>query len=328
MSSSLTSVPSQTASTSNRSDVLDSTPLGSFYIAGIGLWGPSFDSLDSYLDVAKEFQQDADPNIELAAPVKPVPKLIPANERRRAPLAVKAAVSVCEQALAMSGLSSNELACVFGSSMGDTDLTDYMCRVLAQDPALLSPTKFHNSVHNAAAGYWTIASDCQQAANSVAAQEFTAGMSLFEAASQARYEEQPVMLALFDTAVSSSYRSLYDLADSFACALVLIPECDSLRELTKSLDQNHSENLKSISKSIDISVQNSAASDSRFSKKKILSNLSAEILPLVNFLYLDSKVDNFSDATDYSELMLALSDQSYLCIRKTKTADSVYTEAR
>ena len=52
------------------------------------------------------------------------------------------------------------LPSVFASTHGDLAITDYMCETLATDPTAVSPTKFHNSVHNAAAGYWTIGAGC------------------------------------------------------------------------------------------------------------------------------------------------------------------------
>ena len=40
---------------------------------------------------------------------------------------------------------------MFTSTHGDLAITDYMCQTLATAPSEISPTKFHNSVHNAAA---------------------------------------------------------------------------------------------------------------------------------------------------------------------------------
>jgi len=119
--------------------------------------------------------------VDGAETVSPKPSVIPANERRRAPLPVKMAVEVSSQALEQSGFESSEVACVFGSGISDTDITDYMCRVLTTDLKQLSPTKFHNSVHNAAAGYWTISTGCMKSANSVAAFNETAAACLVEA---------------------------------------------------------------------------------------------------------------------------------------------------
>ena len=50
-----------------------------------------------------------------------------------------------------------DLAVVFSTAMSDMRTNDYMCRVLVDTPGAVSPTKFHNSVNNAATGYWSIA---------------------------------------------------------------------------------------------------------------------------------------------------------------------------
>ena len=121
-------------------------------LVGIGAWGPGFNDWPTLkqLLLSDSLEQS---NLETSTPK---PEVIPANERRRAPLPVKAAVDVSWQALQQSGIPSDQVACVFGSGLGDTEITDYMCRVLTTPEKQLSPTKFHNSVHNAAAGYWTI----------------------------------------------------------------------------------------------------------------------------------------------------------------------------
>jgi hypothetical protein len=69
--------------------------------------------------------------------------------------------------MAASGRNAADVPCVFASAHGDLSINDYMCGTLASDPTVLSPTKFHNSVHNAAVGYWTIGVGCMAASNSV-----------------------------------------------------------------------------------------------------------------------------------------------------------------
>ncbi len=55
-------------------------------------------------------------------------------------------------AIAGSGRPAADLPCVFVSAHGDLSINDYACSTLATDPSVLSPTRFHNSVHNAAGG--------------------------------------------------------------------------------------------------------------------------------------------------------------------------------
>lgn len=189
-------------------------------ISGIGAWGPGFNSWPELQTLLTEDRLAPDP---VPACVSPKPLIIPANERRRAPLPVRAAVEVSSQALDQSTLPAEGVACVFGSGLGDTEITDYMCRVLITAEKQLSPTKFHNSVHNAAAGYWTISTGCMKSANSIAGYKETAGLALLEGVTLCVLEQEPVLVTLFDTAAHSAYQQIFNCQHSFAAAIVLNP---------------------------------------------------------------------------------------------------------
>lgn len=172
--------------------------------------------------------------------VKLQPELIPPRERRRAPQFVKMAIEVMDQACKMANLAPDDVAVVFSSVMGDMQITDYMCTALAQTPELVSPTRFHNSVHNAAAGFWSITTGAFCPASAVSASEFTSTMALLEACVQVAEEETPVLcvtqevtapLALMDTCPSEA---------PFAAAFLLAPAGFSktpLAELRFELEQ-------------------------------------------------------------------------------------------
>ena len=81
---------------------------------------------------------------------------------------------------------------------GDLSITDYMCTTLSSDPAAISPTRFHNSVHNAAAGYWTIGAGCVQPATAVSSFDATFAQGLIEALVQLRAGAPVVLLAAYD----------------------------------------------------------------------------------------------------------------------------------
>lgn len=190
------------------------------HVAGIGVWSPQladFEALRGWLGGGPA-----------AAPAgKPPAAMLPPNERRRAPESVLLAAEVAGQAVAMSGLAASELACVFASSHGDQAITDYMCATLAQAPAELSPTRFHNSVHNAPAGYWTIATGCHAPSTAVCAQRASFGAGLLEAATQAIADQRPVLLVCSDTAGSGPLGEMTGCTAAFACALVLTAQPDS-----------------------------------------------------------------------------------------------------
>ena len=196
-------------------------------LLGVGVWGRGFENWNTLQTKLLGEQTHVDDELTMATP-KPV--MIPANERRRAPLLVKMAVEVSDQALQQSGLKSEDVACVFGSGLGDTEITDYMCRVLASDVKQLSPTKFHNSVHNAAAGYWTISSECMKVANSVAAYHETAGLAFLEAITHCSLNDEPVLITLFDDRAHAAYRSIFDADEAFACSFLICPDDFSTAE--------------------------------------------------------------------------------------------------
>ena len=186
------------------------------YVEGMGLWSPQlgdFDALRTLLDGGSPPPPAA----------RPAAARMPPNERRRAPESVLLAVEVAGQAVAMSGRDASSLACVFSSSYGEQSITDYMCATLAHSPTELSPTRFHNSVHNAPVGYWTIAVGCHEPSTAVCADRASFGAGLLEAASQVLAEQRPVLLVCVDTAGSGPLGQVIGGEQPFACALVLAP---------------------------------------------------------------------------------------------------------
>lgn len=183
------------------------------HVEGVGLWSPR----------ATSFAALRAGDHESPATGQPPAARLPASERRRAPPSVRLAVEVAGQALAMSARDGAELACVFGSAHGDQAITDAMCATLARAPLEVSPTRFHHSVHNAAAGYWTIATGCHAPSSAVAAGACTFGAALLEAAAQVRAEARPVLLACSDIAGCGPLQAMTGCTYAFGCALVLAP---------------------------------------------------------------------------------------------------------
>ena len=186
-------------------------------IAGVGAWGSYFENwqaLQALLSGALL------PDAKFKGPK---PGIIPANERRRAPLPVKLAVESSWQATQHAGVEPDTLTCVFVSGLGDTELTDYMCKTLASEHKELSPTKFHNSVHNAPAGYWTISTGTMCAANSVAGYEASVSLTLLEAMIQCETEDKPMLLTFYDAPVADILTPVLPNQESFAFSLVVMP---------------------------------------------------------------------------------------------------------
>jgi hypothetical protein len=185
-------------------------------VEGIGLWTPQATDFDG---LRRVLAGDAP-----GEPVsRPAAATLSLNERRRAPESVLVAMEVASQALAMSHRVADNLACVFASAYGDQATTDYMCRMLARAPDELSPTRFHNSVHNASAGYWTIAADCRAPSSAVCAGHASFGAGLLEAATLACVDQRTVLLVCSDTAGVGPLGELIGCPLNFGCALILSP---------------------------------------------------------------------------------------------------------
>ncbi|HXE76899.1 MAG TPA: beta-ketoacyl synthase chain length factor [Rhodanobacter sp.] len=187
------------------------------YIEGVGVWSPQLAGFPALCEVLA----GAMPTPPAKAPTA---SILPPAERRRAPACVRLALEVAQQATAASGRELATLPCVFASSHGDQATTDYMCATLAREPLELSPTRFHNSVHNAAAGYWTIAVGCRAASSAVSAGRASFGAGLLEAGSQVLGNDEAVLLACADTVGVGPMYEVTGCREAFGCALVLAPQ--------------------------------------------------------------------------------------------------------
>ena len=187
-------------------------------VQGIGLLGPG------WADWAQALPSLRDPARWQRVPtVVPAPARLPATERRRAGLVVKASVIVADAACTAAALSPAELATVFTSSTGDGANCHAMCEALATAERMVSPTRFTNSVHNVAAGYWHIATQSMQASTSLGAFDASFAAGLLEAAAQCAQNQAPVLLVACDVPYPEPLNGVRPVADTLAVALVLVP---------------------------------------------------------------------------------------------------------
>ena len=194
-----------------------STP--TLYIEGPAFWAPTLPDWNTARAAFRGEGATVDPPAK-----RPAPQVLAPAERRRAPDTVALALEVAAAAVAGSGRKATDLPCVFVSAHGDLSINDYMCTVLASDPSVLSPTKFHNSVHNAAVGYWTIGTGCMAASNSIAAYECSFAAGLLEAAAQCAADQAPVLLVGYDVAAAGALASVTVSRGLLAAGIVIAPE--------------------------------------------------------------------------------------------------------
>ena len=149
------------------------------------------------------------------------PAMLPPNERRRATPSVRLAFRAAEDAVTSSGADARELASVFASSDADMAVLHRICAALAQTPRIISPTDFHNSVHNAASGYWSIGVGSRAPTTTISAYDasFTAG--LIESVALARDRGGDVLLVVYDATAPQPLAAKRPLALSAGVALIV-----------------------------------------------------------------------------------------------------------
>jgi hypothetical protein len=190
-------------------------------VLGVGVLGPGIADWAQLQAVLRGEQSWAQTPTAL-----PAPALLPPAERRRASRVVKAALEAGTQAIAQAGLVASDLPVVFASSGGDGHNCHALCEQLAQGDRLISPTRFHNSVHNAASGYWSIATGAMAPAQVIAAFDASFALGLFETLSQVQYGRVPAVLLAVDSEYPSPLHEKRPIADVSALALVLGPVPD------------------------------------------------------------------------------------------------------
>jgi hypothetical protein len=188
------------------------------YLQGIGLIGPALADWRSGARVIAGH--------EAYSPyptVVPAPPGLPAAERHRTGATVRLAISVAQQAVADAAVDAAGLTAVFTSSGGDGLICHEICETLASADRQLSPTRFHNSVHNAAAGYWSLATGATAASTALCAYDASFSAGLLEALALVTVDRVAVILSAYETSYPEPLRSKRPLPDAFAVAMVLTP---------------------------------------------------------------------------------------------------------
>jgi hypothetical protein len=188
------------------------------YVEGVGLRGPGLDGWATSRPVLTGVKP------YLPAPaIVPPSALLPANERRRTVQTVKLALAIGIEAFENAGRDATDTATVFTSSGGDGETIHEILKILASSDREISPTRFHNSVHNAPAGYWSIATRSHSPASSLCCYDASFAAGLLEAAVQATVENRAVALIAYDVPYPEPLNSVRSIGAIFGAALVLVP---------------------------------------------------------------------------------------------------------
>lgn len=188
------------------------------FVDGVGLWAPRLPGWEMAGPVLRG---------EASAPetpaARPKPPLLAPTERRRATDTVAIALEVAVRACEHAAVDPRVLSSVFACTHGDLATSDYLCATLAGTPTLVSPTRFHNSVHNAPAGYWSIGTGSLAPYTALAADRHTFGAGFLEAAVQVACESRPVLSVAYDVEARGPMATVVHSRGMLATALVLAP---------------------------------------------------------------------------------------------------------
>src|SRR5579862_5150082 len=164
------------------------------FIGGIGVLGPGLNSWPHAAEILRGAKA------YLPAPtVLPVPTMLPPAERRRTGRVVKLALTVALEATSGAGVDPAQLPSVFSSSGGDGHICHEICQALALPAREVSPTRFSNSVHNVAAGYWSIATGAMTESNVLCAFDASYVAGLLDAITQVAVDCRSVLFVAYDT---------------------------------------------------------------------------------------------------------------------------------
>lgn len=186
-------------------------------IESIGVLAPGLPDWDGARAVLAGRQPFAAAPLAPCAPVS----LSPAERRRSSPT-VRLAIAAAEQALLRTMIAPHEMSLVFSSSEAAGVITHQLCEVLAGSREV-SPTQFHNSVHNAPSGYYSIAMNAKLGATSVCRGPWSFAAGLLGAAVHSLSDEVPVLYVCYDSPLPAPLSDVMPVVEATAIALVIAP---------------------------------------------------------------------------------------------------------
>ncbi len=157
------------------------------YVTGLGLWTPGHGSAESWC------RNDFDASVET-----PPVALLSGPLKRRATGLTRMAVEVFHQATSRAGCDRDTIASVWATSNGEHTTAIKILGMMRRGEGRLSPTHFHNSVHNTASGYASIATaNCAPSTTLTGGAELVSS-SLLEAMCRLEAPAEQVVLVLAD----------------------------------------------------------------------------------------------------------------------------------
>lgn len=199
------------------------------YVESVGLFA---NGMESWSQAQPILRGEADHVFRDAT--LPSPEWLPPAERRRTSDIIKLALCAGREALVSADHSITDAYTVFTSSGGSGEVIHQICESLATAERDVSPTRFHNSVHNAPAGYWGIATRNEWPSTSLCAHDASFAAGMLEAIAQSRATAQPVLLLAHDLRYPPPLDGVRPVQGMFSVALLFT--CEKTEKSLCALD--------------------------------------------------------------------------------------------
>ncbi|MEE3327825.1 MAG: beta-ketoacyl synthase chain length factor [Myxococcota bacterium] len=161
---------------------------------GLGLWTPGFGSADAWCG------GKPDPEI-----TKPDATLLKGALKRRSSELTQIAVEVYNQATLQAGRSPSSIPSVWATAHGEHSTALRLLGMMHEGEGKVSPTSFHNSVHNTPGGYASISTSNILPSTTLTGGSEIVSAAIIEAICMAESLEQDTVVVLADEALKEPF---------------------------------------------------------------------------------------------------------------------------
>jgi hypothetical protein len=192
------------------------------FVRGVGLYTPGFDSPRAWCERKEDALVD-----------DPPAKVLEGALRRRATPLTRLSIEALVQATEVSGSDLTLISSVWATAHGEHTPAIKMLAMMKRGEGRVSPTQFHNSVHNTAGGYASIASNNTARSTTLTGGSELVGSALLEAFGLLSAYGEDVAVVLADEPLQAPFEAMIPTAPlSLAFVLSLRPD-HALGRLTR-----------------------------------------------------------------------------------------------
>jgi hypothetical protein len=207
-------------------------------LSSIGVFGPGLNDWAQARSILQGNQPYRAEQVQI-----PAPQILPPRDRRRCSDTVSLALRVALETIQATDLDARAVPSVFAYSSGDGQIVHRLLSGVAKPNKAVSPTDFHNSVHNAPAFYWSLGTGCQEPSTSIAAGRYSFSAALLKAAVETSARGKPVLMVCFDHPLPDPLSAKYPIAAPFGVGMVLTQRAGHAPLAMLDIEWSPSENV-------------------------------------------------------------------------------------